>query len=44
MACWFYVGKVLTSLAFLSEITGSDMIFDDMSAVIVFPLFLSRWV
>ena len=41
MACWFYVGKVLTSLAFLFEITGSDMIFHDMLAVIVFLLFLT---
>ena len=39
MACWFYVGKVLTSLAFLSEIMGSDMIFN-MLAMIVFPLFV----
>ena len=27
---FFYIGKVLTSLAFLSEITGSDKIFDDV--------------
>ena len=25
MACWFYIGEVLTSLAFPSEITGSDI-------------------
>ena len=25
MACWFYIGEVLTSLAYLSEITGSDI-------------------
>ena len=42
MTCWFYVEKVLTSLAFLSEFTESDMIFDDMLAAIVFPLFLSH--
>ena len=38
MTCWFYVAKVWTSLAFLSKITESDVIFDDrecLSAIFV---------